>query len=564
MKLKLKPSQTNTHPFKGVLMKGDDPYRWLQDMELFDLEWLAIRLYPIESPHQPGQLWGCLAVTDTVLPATVLSKHVFCQLVNDIVFIPEYTRLTPALHAEDIVHCFGADLHLFHMELGLVRLVHPVSLQDLLPMPEARPASAQSPVSGFKLPDRITAFEVISSSPEEVMRQMDETFSTGEPLPDDSLSNWEKLKLGFYNLLFNKDQDQPAATSTLGQWWDRLFSRSGQMDKMMQDYERLLQRNQKELDKLLDMMKKDPGKALRFALPLGNDGLGRGGSMGSFKFGENRNDLSLQGSASGGGGGGIDIGDHYDKLQEQYRLSAQELKDAGDFEKAAFIHLKLLKDPLMAAGILEEGHLYQEAASIYLTHVKDKQRAAACYEKGMMLQAAIDLYSDLKMHEKVGDLYTKLGNEALAREFYQLRFDEIVSRSLYLEASVFALDKLYDHELSQQMALRGWQMNRNTLPCLQRYFDLQEGNDQLLSAIRQMHRTEVSHKNRQQFIQAVKGVHNQNPVIKESVRDILYRLVADEAVVNPAIVRILSDLEDQSAEVGKDINRFVGNRHRRY
>jgi len=49
-------------------------------------------------------------------------------------------------------------------------------------------------------------------------------------------------------------------------------------------------------------------------------------------------------------GGTVDFRDEFFRLQNQYRLTAKELKEKGKFKKAAFIYLKLLKDYNAAAA----------------------------------------------------------------------------------------------------------------------------------------------------------------------------------------------------------------------
>ena len=567
MDLQLKPSTKNEYPLKGLLLKGGSPISWLRELEPMDPTGTALRLYPLQMPHAHDQLWGCLAVSEQPLPSQAIGRHQSCQLVRNSVFIPEYTRLLPELHQEDIVHCFAGDLHLFHMELGLVRLVNPVNLLSLFRLPPGLSARVQAPQTSTGLPDHISVFEVHAPPPEQVIQELDEKFQVNEPLPDDSLNTLEKMKLGLYGMLFKKEEDEPAALRRAGNWLSNLFSGNNVIGKMLDDFEQLMYRNQKEMEKLLDMMKKDPAKAMKFALPLDESGLNRGGSGGSYKFGSFRNSSSLfdQPPTTGKGSGqGIDVGDYFSKLRAQYRQSAAELIAAGEYEEAAYIYLKLLKDYTSAASTLERGHLYKEAATVYLKHCKNKRKAAECYERGMMLQPAVALYKEVHMHEKVGDLYKQLGDQENAVKYYEIRRDELIEGLQFLQASQFVMDKLDDREQSESLALSGWVKHHNPLNCLNRYFALQASDEKLLEAIQHLQQTTVAHKNRDQFIRAVKEIHKSNQAISKPLKDILYQLIAEESVVNPAIVRVLSELNGAAPEVKKDINRFVGLANRRY
>ena len=106
-------------------------------------------------------------------------------------------------------------------------------------------------------------------------------------------------------------------------------------EALMQDFEKLQERNKKEVDKLLDLMKNNPEEALRFAIPLDEHGYMRGKSMSQFKMQDRGIDFSLFGSLNlgGSGGGGVDLGEEYFRIRKQYESSAQELRDRGSMKK---------------------------------------------------------------------------------------------------------------------------------------------------------------------------------------------------------------------------------------
>lgn len=51
---------------------------------------------------------------------------------------------------------------------------------------------------------------------------------------------------------------------------------------MQQDYEDLERRNQKLVDKFLDLLRNNPAEALKYAIPLDENGSVRGGNNSSF------------------------------------------------------------------------------------------------------------------------------------------------------------------------------------------------------------------------------------------------------------------------------------------
>ena len=107
----------------------------------------------------------------------------------------------------------------------------------------------------------------------------------------------------------------------------------------------------------------------------------RGSGNAEFGFGRMLSDFSLFGATPGVGGGTVIIpDDKLDMLRQNYRNMATDLIAKGEYEKAAYVYLKLLKDISSAAHTLEQGGLYKEAAYLYHQKLRMLQKAAECYE----------------------------------------------------------------------------------------------------------------------------------------------------------------------------------------
>jgi tetratricopeptide (TPR) repeat protein len=331
--------------------------------------------------------------------------------------------------------------------------------------------------------------------------------------------------------------------------------------EMLRDYKDLEERNQKELDRLMKMLEKDPLNALKYAIPLDESGTNRGRSYdseGEFKLSRIWSDFSLFGSSSssGGGGGNINLGDNaYNRLQEQYNKTAEQLIKQGEHQKAAFVYLKLLKNPYRAAEVLREGKRYQEAASIYLKYQKDELQAAACYEEGRYYKEAIPFYIKHNKHEKAGDLYQLLGEREEALGQYAKVTQELEHKGQYLEAAKIYRDKMQQPDRARSALLLGWKTKNHPVECLTRY--LQPLDDQTAwQEAQRIYHEDVSEQNRQQFYQVLKNESPRRVETQEEIREMSYQIISVESKRDPSFIHELKYLNPKDKQLVKDTIRF--------
>src|SRR5262245_28647898 len=151
-------------------------------------------------------------------------------------------------------------------------------------------------------------------SPEDVLKNMaDNVFPKQEELKDKPLSVWEKAKLFMYRQVFKTDKPgKPSTTdSPLKAALKKIYKDEDRWKSMQQNYENLEERNKKHLDKLLDLLKKNPDEALKYAIPLDEQNTTRGGlnPRGGFEFAQRWLNFSLFSEQSGRTtSGSIDLG----------------------------------------------------------------------------------------------------------------------------------------------------------------------------------------------------------------------------------------------------------------
>src|SRR5690606_12145948 len=126
--------------------------------------------------------------------------------------------------------------------------------------------------------------------------------------------------------------------------------------------------------------------------------------------------------------------------------TAHTLIKQKEFHQAAFVYLKLLRNPALAAQALEVGNHFQEAATLYLQNGGNKSKAAECYEKGHMIAEAIELYKELKENEKVGDLFVRIGNRPEANFYYEKVVENYIEKEQYVKGSL-----IYKHKMNDEL-----------------------------------------------------------------------------------------------------------------
>ncbi|MEO1525260.1 MAG: hypothetical protein AAFX06_07470 [Planctomycetota bacterium] len=237
--------------------------------------------------------------------------------------------------------------------------------------------------------------------------------------------------------------------------------------------ERLRAERERQIEKLLDWMKTDPDRALRFALPLGGDGGFRGFAMPGAKLFEQTPNFSLSGL---GGGGPVDAWalrfDLQERLQASYREQLNRAKAAGQHRRAAYIAAHLLGDFRLAAVCLENGGHYSEAAVLYRDKLRQPQDAARCFAGAGQWEQAVELYRNTGELEKAGDLLREVGEEQAAIEAYEDAAARLVKSDRVLEAAELIDTKLGRRDAVLQLLWSQWPDGNEPVATATRAFEL--------------------------------------------------------------------------------------------
>lgn len=572
MELSLRPYNKNTYPLRGVLVRQAAVAAWIRAVQQMGLFVSEVELFPIPGAT-PGSIWGCMIIVPGNMGQYKVEQYELCQAVTPHFFIAERSVLYPVLSAEEIGQLFPGHKYIYHPDFGLVELEAPLDVGALIMPPAMKSYHMTVPAAATFIPQQVRSAQVIQVSQEETLKEMEEKlFPKTEQLEEKPLNLAEQLKLKIYQSLFTRQKgsngkEKPAIGKTPQlNFFEKLLSKimpaSLWVDKMQEDYEDLEQRNANAVDRLLEMLMKNPEEALKYAIPFDESGAARGPQNQAFNLSKRWQDLnwsSRQYTTSSSGS--VSLGNRAQELQQQYMATAEELIRKGKYHDAAFVYMKLLKNYRKAAEILEEGKYYKDAASIYLRYAGDKHKAALCYEKGMLITEAIDIYKELKSYEKAADLYMSISKKKEAYEYYQKTIDDQVYVGQYLKASVIYRDKMGDLAAAQDILLKGWDTGRDSANCLKTYFANIADDKVLADDVRRIY-DEVPSVKGEVFLDVIKGLYKK-PAMAEMVKNIAYEIVAANIIAKPAIAGELKIFNADDIQFTKDTVRYRSSAKRR-
>lgn len=575
MQLKVQPSNSNLYPLSGFFLAGAQVTAWLEALQTSGLSLGQVVVYPLPG-KQANSIWGCYIETQNLAQVKYQGLHTYAQSIEGLLVVPEHSQLFPKLSLAELQGLFKNGKTVYHPEVGFYELGEPVAWEELLAVPEEADVTVQIPEDPAFVPQRILSFRIKPSPEEESLAELEKPqYPDKDGLSDKPLSTLEKARLSLYKALkggkavggsssgaaegittgvggaFGIFGGLLAGLGGLGQKW---------MDRMEQDMDDLENRNKKTLDKLMDMIKKDPEEGLKYAIPLDDNGTSRGDGNAPLWLTKLWGNLSFgamsPGMGGAGGGGAVDLGDDYFKLREQYEQSAKELIALGKYEKAAFVYFQLLKDKVRAAQTLRDGKLYAKAANFYLKHLKDKQTAALCFEEGKMYDEAILLYQEIENYEKAGDLCMKVNRRKQAMHNYTQLANGYLEKRRYVKAALVYKDKMEQPEKGQAYLLQGWKEEADAVNCLQTYFSNIKETTEFKNALQQVYEHEVYTENQVLFLEVLRLQYPNREDAAKQLRDMAYEIVASEAHSDPYVLDKLSHFNASNKEFRKDVMRF--------
>ncbi|MEZ6057550.1 MAG: hypothetical protein R3C01_12685 [Planctomycetaceae bacterium] len=561
----------------GVLLPGDDAAAWLRWLDVAGVAPETLRLLPLSESLLPHRIAGAICPLPAEVAARVDRSCPRYGCIAGRLFVPiEATFAPPLSDVEWDEHLPAAgSCSVWHPRLGLIHydVEQQLRVADLCRSPQQRAADWSWAEPGNAINQRLyslqavappSADDVIAGGQEDIGTQSKQLGDLPRSPTEESRANWKVI--GAYLIL-----PFPFLARWLGSMIPEHEYGSEFMSKVSDwlrnvglNLPRLQAQRERKIHRLLDQLRNNPDEGLKYALPM-SDVQGRGVAPPSSQLTSREVDFRLGSS----GGGPVDHWELELQLQQQlmaqYRLAAEREIRLGRFRRAAYIHAQLLGNYFAAASALEQGHFYHEAAAVYRDKLRRPADAAHCLERGGLLEDAIEIYSELKQHVKVGELYERLEREEEAREAFQRAVAERITNDDRLGAADLLLHRLHDTEAAFYVLEAGWPNSSQSQRCLQRYFELtstQGDRQRAIVKINQFQEDPPQQKHRTDLITTLSQVatSHSDRMVMDRAADVTRVLASQHlrqtATDTRSVLRSLANLAPQDILLERDCRRF--------
>jgi tetratricopeptide (TPR) repeat protein len=478
---------------RAGFLPGSDVAAWLEEMTRHP----GARFFIVPNSIEEADAGGLLIVPAGEGAASFGARVLPCGIEHGSVVVPGSLRLDPALTVDEARRLLPYGCYFFHPALGLVAFeeADAITPESLIVPPLPRETSWHQAMPGHTPPPRLSRImlalpdefsDLFGDAAQDIGARSPKDLAKNTPLldrlKDKLIGGAAAVGLGGLAALVGLAKMLGAGSGGAsrpvgpggnpGKGGDANTRGISVLDRVMKwtadQMEKLAQKRERELDRLMKLLETNPELGLRYALPFSEGGdAARGQAPPSWQLGE-RNPIF----GSRRGGGPADVWSLAPQtqwqLQQKYRDLANRELAAARYDRAAYIFAELLGDWHAAAGALTRGHRYQEAARLYLTKLNNKPLAAKCLEDGGLLTDALLLYGELAQHEKCGDLLRQLGRE---REAIAAFNEAIKGSTDRLHDARILFEKLQQHGLALSVLASGYPQSTQACQCLERHFD---------------------------------------------------------------------------------------------
>ena len=535
---------------RGCILPGA-PSQWLSAIEAWALDLSALSLYPLPG-LQPDSLWGALLLwPEGASPPSLalVPGQAWVYSLGERLYHPEGSAIFPPLAEAELPGLLGSGRYFLHPVLGLVALEQALPWSALWQAPKVDYPAYQKPSSPPPYPSgELKAYSFKWAEGHDPMTQL--LGSPPQSLPP-SLSPEERRKLDYYRQIFEGNASEGGFWGQTWQKLQQLFYGGGdseQLAAMRQEYEALKAKAQQNpVDQLLKLLRDNPQEGLKYA-PDFETGLGRGPdnpSTNAWQLGRLREGFDLLGGSgrkSYGQGASLEA-DEAARLRQAYRATAEQLRQAGDYEKAAFVYLRLLKEPYLAISVLQDGKLYAQIALIYRDQLHSPLSAAEYFVKAKLYAEALPLYRAHKRELEAGDVCRLLGLDEEAKAHFEQAIAEKKANTRFFEAGDLARSRLDNLELARSLYLEGWHkaQARQRNDCLEAYLRSFEAQDWPTVAQALLEETRL--EDSLSLTEVLHRCQSSQPQIP--LRPLAYRLISRYASQNTALLSYLPRFSPQ-------------------
>lgn len=478
--------QYGTEPLRkteACFIAGGDPAAWLAEIASWQQPHADLRIHVVPRSAADRQPYGALVVVPGG-DAAAARRCLRYGCIAGQLYLPVEARLEPDASEQELAALLSDELnYVWHPATGLVAFETNDQLEpgDFLELGPPRPRRWDRAQPGVVLSRRLVSLapveelsvDAVFAEGQDDIGSEQETLDELPPAPDEPkqklFGNPGRAASGamanvvrWFTDRAPRAAGKPTWVDSLGQWAERRLSGAGS---------KLQQQRERELNRLMHLLKTDPDRGLKYALPMGG-GAHRGVGKPGGRLAERRVDFNLGGLGGGRAADFWDMGHFQHQLIVKYRELANREIQLGRHRRAAYIFAELLGDLDAAASTLADGRHWREAATLYRKRLNRPLDAARCYEQGGLWTEAIELYTELDQFEKAGDLHARLQQHDSAAEQYRRAVERHRARQDFLGAARLLDAKLADPDEALAVLAGGWPESQQAAGCLRETFGM--------------------------------------------------------------------------------------------
>ncbi|MEM7393110.1 MAG: hypothetical protein AAF492_12265, partial [Verrucomicrobiota bacterium] len=393
-------------PVAAHLIEGTSVEAWVREICSWGVPMADLTGYLVPAGEAFHEVAGLLVLSGELsgVVCSPLARPYTCLAGR--LYIPARADLVPAASGEEIREAFRVSIGLFHPAHGLIAYQEDEGfrIDQLFASPRVKSGVWNRAHPGRMLNDKLVSIglvappsidEFVEASKGDIgsASVQDLPPAPNEPAPGRMAGLRRKTKASFARSVYKLTElapttaTQPTWINVVQDWASKQLEDSRVVDQAARN---------RELHRLLHLLKEDPDKGLKFALPIGGDPGARGFVGGSHRLGLRKTDFQLDQL-----GGGRPVSewnldwDQQAELRRRYHDLATRELSLRRYRRAAYIFAQLLGDYASAGNALEQGGYYREAAALYQDHLHNTYKAAECLERGGLCVEAIELYENL-------------------------------------------------------------------------------------------------------------------------------------------------------------------------
>lgn len=565
-------------PADAWLLPGTDQRTWLRWLcQHVDRDLDSMTLLVIPSSASNVQPAGLFVISRLAVDAPHQGRALPFTLIGNRLFVPADAELRYPLTDNETAAAFLSDFNILHPSVGLISgdREDTITAADLLTRPKPRETLWNCADPGtLPEPERLSISAVVSwSTPQELVDEGKEDISDRDAKELSSLKGNQNPGTVSRGVTAMRDafyRGIVALTSRLPEGADQETWVNRLEDWAAGNLSDLVRHRKNAIDRLVELLGRDPDQGLQYAIPIGGENSHRGRAKPGADLGRQKVDFDLNNLAVSGPVDGWDLRwDQIEQLSGLYREAANRELTLGRYRRAAFIFARLLNDYRSAADALKSGKHFREAAALYQDKLAARESAAECLRECGLYEEAAKLYAELELFEELGDMYVELGRDTDAAEAFEQAVEFSRNRHETLAAARVIDDKLSDPGRARDLLRADWPGGRGARASLNEYFNLlsrDQEHQEALTAIGQLSAMAGSLQQKFALAQVVSGVadsYPQDEVVSEAsdaTRVLLGEYLQTSTANLDSAAKMIRSLDRGDRLLHRDAGHFVKGR----